>query len=106
MTDPRNFFKCRNASRAERQDAVVIQTGKTVDHSVPVLDAANKPTTADRKSEASLPSADSCQSAPPSSSKSGKSEPDQRLAWAREMVRRAREGWPVDGQRFLPLSRP
>jgi hypothetical protein len=48
-----------DAPRAERQDAVVIETGPTVTHSVPVPDAANKPTTADRKSEAPLPSVDS-----------------------------------------------
>jgi hypothetical protein len=95
----------RNASRAERQDAVVIQTGETVVHSVPVLDAANKPTTADRKSEASLPSTDSRQTDPlPIQLKVERLEPEQRLAWAREMVRRAREGWPVDGQEFLPLK--
>lgn len=29
--------------------------------------------------------------------------PEQRLAWAREMVRRAREGWP-EGQGILPLK--
>jgi hypothetical protein len=29
--------------------------------------------------------------------------PEQRLAWAREMIRRAREGW-SDGQGFLPLK--
>jgi hypothetical protein len=96
----------RNLPRAEGQDAVVIQTGKTVVHSVPVLDAANKPTTADRKSEASLPSADSCQTrSSPHPAKVESRNPEERLAWVREMVRRAREGWP-DGQGFLPLSRP
>jgi hypothetical protein len=42
------------------QDAVVHQTGTTVAHSVPVRGAANKPTSADRKSDASLCSADVC----------------------------------------------
>src|ERR1035441_7665200 len=45
---------------AERQDAVVHQTGTTVAHSVPVRGAANKPRRADRKSDASLCSADTC----------------------------------------------
>src|SRR2546422_11056947 len=44
----------------ERQDAVVHQTGTTVAHSVPVRGAANKPTSADRKSDASLCSAEVC----------------------------------------------
>jgi hypothetical protein len=42
------------------QDAVVHKTGTTVAHSVPVRGAANKPTSADRKSDASLCSADIC----------------------------------------------
>ncbi len=42
------------------QDAVVHKTGTTVAHSVPVRGATNKPTSADRKSDASLCSANIC----------------------------------------------
>jgi hypothetical protein len=51
---------CKHLPNTERQDAVVHQTGTTVAHSVPVRGAANKPTSADRKSDASLCSADVC----------------------------------------------
>ena len=50
----------KDLPNAERQDAVVHQTGTTVAHSVPVRGAANKPTSADRKSDASLCSAEVC----------------------------------------------
>ena len=53
-------IRCSNLLNAERQDAVVHQTGTTVAHSVPVRGAANKPPSADRKSDASLCSADVC----------------------------------------------
>ena len=33
-----------------------------------------------------------------------KCDQEERLAWAREMIRRAREGWPPDGQGVLPLK--
>jgi hypothetical protein len=51
---------CKHLPNTERQDAVVHQTGTTVAHSVPVRGAANKPGSADRKSDASLCSADGC----------------------------------------------
>src|SRR5258708_30669934 len=50
----------KDMPNTERQDAVVHQTGTTVAHSVPVRGAANKPTSADRKSDASLCSAELC----------------------------------------------
>jgi hypothetical protein len=50
----------RTLPNAEGQDAVVHQTGTTVARSVPVRGAANKPPRADRNSDASLCSADSC----------------------------------------------
>jgi hypothetical protein len=50
----------KHLPNTEGQDAVVHKTGTTVAHSVPVRGAANKPTSADRKSDASLYSADAC----------------------------------------------
>ena len=50
----------RNLPNAAGQDAVVHRTGTTVAHSVPVRGAANKPTRADRNSDAFLRSADAC----------------------------------------------
>jgi hypothetical protein len=52
--------KSKHLLNTERQDAVVHKTGITVAHSVPVRGAANKPTSADRKSDASLYSAEAC----------------------------------------------
>jgi hypothetical protein len=54
------YLDCKHLPNTERQDAVVHQTGTTVAHSVPVRGAANKPTSADRKSDASLYSTDVC----------------------------------------------
>src|SRR6266567_669164 len=50
----------KDLPNTEGQDAVVPKTGTTVAHSVPVRGAANKPTSADRKSDASLCSAEVC----------------------------------------------
>lgn len=50
----------RHLPNTEGQDAAVHQTGTTVDHSVPVRGAANRPRSADRKSDASLYSAEVC----------------------------------------------
>jgi hypothetical protein len=69
-------FAVGNAPKAEGQDAVDTQSGETVYPSVPVLDAANKPTTAGRKPEAVLLSADSRLSHP---AKKGKRAAQQRL---------------------------
>ncbi len=54
----------KHLPNTEGQDAVVHQTGTTVAHSVPVRGAANKPTSADRKSDASLCSAEVCSGSP------------------------------------------
>jgi hypothetical protein len=54
----------RDLSNTAGQDAVVHKTGITVAHSVPVRGAANKPTSADRNSDASLCSADPCTTLP------------------------------------------
>ena len=51
----------KDLPNTEGQDAVVHKTGTTVAHSVPVRGAANKPTSADRKSDAFLCSADICE---------------------------------------------
>jgi hypothetical protein len=50
----------KDLPNTEGQDAVVPKTGTTVAHSVPVRGAANKPTSADRNSDASLCSAEVC----------------------------------------------
>lgn len=59
-TSTESIFARKDPPSTERQDAVVHQTGTTVAHSVPVRGAANKPTSADRKSDASLCSAEVC----------------------------------------------
>ena len=56
-----------------RQAAVVHQTGTTVAHSVPVRGAAHKPTRTDRKSDASLCSAEVCSGGVDSTSHHAKS---------------------------------
>jgi hypothetical protein len=50
----------RDLPNTEGQDVVVHKTGTTVDHSVPVRGAANRPARADRNSAASLCSAEIC----------------------------------------------
>jgi hypothetical protein len=57
---PESLAARKHLPDTEGQDAVVHQTGTTVAHSVPVRGAANKPTSADRKSDASLCSAEVC----------------------------------------------
>lgn len=58
MESTGNTANSKHPPNTGGQDAVVHQTGTTVAHSVPVRGAANKPTSADRKSDAPLCSAD------------------------------------------------
>jgi len=69
---------CRDLPNIERQDEVVHKTGTTVAHSVPVRGATNKPISADRKSDASLCSADPCgeRGSAPHHAKSGQGSGD------------------------------
>lgn len=78
-TSTKSILARKDPSSTGRQDAVVHQTGTTVAHSVPVRGAANKPTSADRKSDASLCSADPCAGGkvvPPYHAKSGQGSGD------------------------------
>jgi hypothetical protein len=55
-----HITESKHLPNTEGQDAVVHKTGTTVAHSVPVRGAANKPTSTDRNSVASLCSAGPC----------------------------------------------
>jgi hypothetical protein len=71
-------YSHKNLPNAEGRDAVVHQTGSTVAHSVPVRGATNTSTSADRKSDASLCSAGSCEGVPNSHhAKSGQGSGDR-----------------------------
>lgn len=65
MESTKHIAESKHLPNTEGQDAVVHQTGTTVAHSVPVRGAANKPISADRKSDASLYSAETCSGSAP-----------------------------------------